>query len=165
MHLSNAERIVRLGEVSELPANNKMNGNGNSKQQQNGTHSNDFKQENGKTTKPNRTHVLVPEYRTLNEVLNTVLTAWTILIQRYQRDTFHHFSWKTGDIANETAQCISTAELDLSSQKTTGGLSAKLSNTRSNGCTIKQGSTIVLNDGTQAEVCKTSSECLVTTNT
>jgi fusarinine C synthase len=155
MHLSNGEHFVRFGGVSEMPSNGKMNGNGISKQQQNGSTCNTIKQENGRVPKSNETHVSVPENQTPDEVLDTVLTAWAILIQRYQRDTFHHFTWRTDDTAADSAQCISTAELGIATHQKAGGLSSKLSSMRDNKYAINQGSTIILNDGTQAEVCPT----------
>jgi hypothetical protein len=155
MHLSNSEHFVRFGGVSELPSNTKINGNGISKQQQNGSKFDNIKQEYGQVAKSNETHVSVPENRTPDEVLDTVLTAWAILIQRYQRDTFHQFTWKTNDAATDSAQCVLTAELDMATQTSAVGLSAKLSSMRANGCAINQSSTVILNDGTEAEVCLT----------
>ncbi|KAF1911474.1 nonribosomal peptide synthetase 6 [Ampelomyces quisqualis] len=106
--------------------------------------------QNQRGKRSNNARIAIPQDCTLDAVLDTALTAWTILIQRYQRDTFHQFTWSIRGNSND-AQCIQTTELDFSGQKTAEGLRQRLSSLRPAGCALSQDSTIIMNDGTNAE--------------
>jgi hypothetical protein len=102
--------------------------------------------------KANEVRILVPRNRARDEVQNTVLTAWTILIQRYQRDAFHHLTWGPKDAPEDGIQCIAAVELDLSGQCTVSSLSQKLVSIRSTSIRMESAPAIFLNDGTKNEV-------------
>lgn len=84
-------------------------------------------------------------------MLDTVLAAWAILVERYQRDVFSQFTWGTKGRGDEITQCLSASNLDWQSHKTTSSLKAKVQEQRLNNLSLEQG-TIFLNDGTLEEV-------------
>jgi hypothetical protein len=146
MHLPSGDHTIRLGGISEMSIGMEKHSNG--------THSKNSTDANGHSSDTNEIRITCPQDQGLNKLLETILTAWTILIQRYQRDTFHQFSWgKRGDDGNnDTNQCVPTSELDLSSHNTADSLKAKLGNARAAEFTLDQGSMLFLNDGTVADV-------------
>ncbi|KAL5116376.1 Non-ribosomal peptide synthetase [Pleosporales sp. CAS-2024a] len=104
---------------------------------------------NGHMTAKNEIQMPCPSVGQRHQLLDNLLLAWTILIQRYQRDTFHQFTWGIKSEAQNTVnQCISVAELDLSSLGGTQALRAKTSSVRRPDIALNQDSTLLLNDGT-----------------
>jgi hypothetical protein len=129
-----------------------MHSNGKTKQLHAEFHDENTGEKNEHEKKSNNAQIAIPQNYALDAVLDTVLTAWTILIQRYQRDTFHQFTWSIQG-NDDDAQCMPTAELEFPRQKTAEDLRRKLSSLRPAGCALTQGSSIIMNDGTNAEVC------------
>jgi hypothetical protein len=91
----------------------------------------------------------------MDAVLDIVLTAWTILIQRYQRDVFHRFSWGIKGAGSDKRQCVETGDLDLLNHSNAASLAAKIQEVRLKHVSLN-GTTIFLNDGTKEEVGNTS---------
>ncbi|CAO2655532.1 Nn.00g043350.m01.CDS01 [Neocucurbitaria sp. VM-36] len=150
MHLPNGEPMVRFSSVSEDPVEVKVQSNGIVKTQEKGTSRNDTAHTNGHISQTNEAHITHPENLSTDAVVDTVLTAWTILVQRYQRDLFHQFTWGLKGAGADAVQCIPTRELDLLSHKAAGGLNAKVSNLRLKDINVDE-ATIFLNDGTKEE--------------
>lgn len=151
MHLPNGEHTVRFGGISEERVEKKVYSNGTLDTQENGTHTNGNAPTNSGVSDLNEVDIHVPTNLPLDSVLDVVLTAWTVLIQRYQRDVFHHFTWGAKDSGKDKIQCISTGDLDLPSHQTAASLTKKLGNLRLRDISVEQG-TIFLNDGTPEEV-------------
>jgi hypothetical protein len=152
MHLPSGERPIHLSSVAEQTVEQIMPGNGVSKPQETNLYMQRPDQDKGRTPKLNEAHIPLPKNWTADDVLDTVLTAWTILIVRYQRDTFYQFTWGIRDASKDSAQCISAPELDLSNQ-TAKSLKAKVGSLRTKEYAINEDSLLFLNDGTSAEVC------------
>ncbi|KAF1845025.1 nonribosomal peptide synthetase 6 [Cucurbitaria berberidis CBS 394.84] len=150
MHLPSGDHTVRFGGVPEEPVEVKVQSNGTVTTQENGTSTNGTNHTNGAVSQTNEVHISHPEDLAADAVLDTVLTAWTILIQRYQRDLFHQFTWALKDAGADKTQCIPTPDLDLLNQKVAGGLKAKLSDVRLKDINLEK-ATISLNDGTKEE--------------
>lgn len=153
MHLSNGDHDLRFGGGgAQKLSEDVIHSDSKTKQPHIKSHNESSGKNNKHEQKYNNVSVAIPPNCSLDAVLDTVLTAWTILIQRYQRDTFHQFTWSIAGDGNDT-QCIPTAELDVSAQKTAEALRKRLGSLRPAGHTLSQGSTIIVNDGTSAEVC------------
>lgn len=152
MHLSNEDHTLRFGGGgTQKLSEDMMHSNGKTKQPHAEFQDENSGEKNEHEKMSNNAQIAIPQNHALDAVLDTVLTAWTILIQRYQRDTFHQFTWSIKE-SGDDAQCIPTADLDFTGLKTAGDLKSKLSSLRPAGCALTQGSTIVMNDGTSAEV-------------
>ncbi|KAF7573968.1 Nonribosomal peptide synthetase 6 [Pyrenophora tritici-repentis] len=128
-----------------------MPGNFVSTLQQIDQHMKEFDRHNAKTLKLNEAQISPPKDWTPDEVLDTVLTSWIILVERYQRDAFHQFTWGISDARTDSAQCIPATELDLSNQSAAKSLTAKIGSLRTKDHAINEGSKLFLNDGTTAE--------------
>ncbi|KAF1831742.1 nonribosomal peptide synthetase 6 [Decorospora gaudefroyi] len=153
MHLPNGEHVVRFGEVPDEHVEKKLQSNSAFKTQSLYSHSKGSKEAAvtaGTVFKPNSVQILLPNNLAPDAVVDTVLTAWTILIQRYQREVFHQFTWGHKSAENRRVQCVATAGLDFMSQKTARTLQEKIRELRSKGIALGQTS-IFLNDGTELE--------------
>jgi hypothetical protein len=154
MHLPNGEHIVRFSGVQDEHVKKKVQSNGvfNTQEQESHTNGhNGVAQPNGHVSKSNEVHIPLPGNLAPDEVLDTILAAWTILMRRYQRDVFHQFTWGRNDAGNDETQCISTSSLDLMSLLTAGRLKTRVSEVRSKNVASDQ-ATLILNDGTKEEV-------------
>ncbi|KAJ4371135.1 Non-ribosomal peptide synthetase [Neocucurbitaria cava] len=150
MHLPNGEPLVRFSGVSEEPVEVKVQSNGVVKTQENGTNTNGTAHANQPVSQTNEVHISHPEDLAADAVLDTVLTAWTILVQRYQRDLFHQFTWGVKDAGADQIQCIPTPELGLLNHTTAGSLKGKVADVRSKVISVDK-TVIFLNDGTKEE--------------
>jgi hypothetical protein len=155
MHLPHGESAIHFGSVSGKTTEDTVPSNGTSKLQQIDQYMKNPDRGNDQPSKSNEVRIPLPRNWTSDEVLDTILTAWTILIERYQRDLFHQFTWGLRDAGKDCTQCIPTTELDLSNQNVAKSLISKIGGLRSKDYTINEGSKLSLNDGTSAEVCKT----------
>lgn len=155
MHLANSEQTLRYGGVAQEKADVKVkvkvNDNGSIDVNENGAYTNVHNQTNGQSTISNEVELTALKGQPSDAALDAILTAWTILVQRYQRDVFHQFSWGVKGAGSEKRQCILTTELDLLSHSNAAGLAAKLSETKLKNVSL-DGATIFLNDGTKEEV-------------
>jgi hypothetical protein len=84
-------------------------------------------------------------------VLDIVLAGWTILVQRYQRDAFHQFTWGIKGAGSDNLQCIASEELNLLNHSNVDSLITKISELRLKNVSLDQ-ATVFLNDGTKEEV-------------
>jgi hypothetical protein len=155
MHLPIYERPVQFGGVSTQTTEESIPGEDVSKLQQVDHYMQKPDHDKGRTSRLNEAHISLPRDWTVDEVLDTVLTAWATLMDRYQRDIFHQFTWGIRDAGKDSAQCIPTPELELSNQTTAKSLTAKVGSVRTKDFAINEGSLLFLNDGTCAEVCMT----------
>jgi hypothetical protein len=153
MHLPSGEPLIQLEGVGMQTTEESIPSNDVPKPQQINHYMQ--KPDHGKDRTPrlNEAHIPLPQNWTVDEVLDTVLTAWITLIHRYQRDMFHQFTWGVRDAGKDTTQCIPTPELELSDRMTAKSLTAKVSSVRTKAFAINAGSLLFLNDGTSAEVC------------
>jgi hypothetical protein len=154
MHLSNDERVVRFGGVSEKHVEMKVQSNGASNAKEHSSHTNGNNgstQTNGNASKVNEVQITLPGNLASDAVLDTVLTAWSILIQRYQREVFHQFTWGIKTAGNNRTQCVPTYDLGLLDHKSAASLTSKIRDVRSKDITTEQ-DMIFLNDGTKEEV-------------
>ncbi len=151
MHLSNGDHTLRYGGVSQGKTQVKINSNGTLDVNSNGTYTNGHAESNGQSAANNEVQLTISKDQSLDAVLDTVLTAWTILVQRYQRDVFNQFSWGLKGAGSDQQQCILTADLDLLNHSNARSLSAKISDLRLQNLSL-EGATIFLNDGTKEEV-------------
>jgi hypothetical protein len=152
MHLPSNDCSQRFGGVSDRTLNKELPTNGISEVHQNDDDIEASNSQTERTSKSNEVSISFRHDRTLAEVFDIVITAWTILIQRYQRDVFHQFTWGVKDAGNDGLQCIQTKDLDLLDQSTVAGLRQKIGSIRSKSIAINQDAHIFLNDGTRAEV-------------
>jgi hypothetical protein len=163
MHLPNVDHHIQLGGVSKMPVDMGTHNDGISKTQQNEPHTNGSDKVIVHSLDKNELRIPYPQDQDLDQLLDTILTAWTLLIQRYQRETFHQFTWGIRSDGNAgKSQCVSTTELDLLDHKAAESLRAKISNTRTSEFALNPDSTIFLNDGTSVEV-RVLSPCVRTT--
>lgn len=166
MHLPNGNNAVRFGSISEQSPKKKLRGNGVPKTQNEEVPPEGSSEQSRLTSMPNEVHIHLPQSQALSEVLDTVLTAWTILVHRYQCDTFHNFTWGVKDAGENGTQCLPTADIDLSNHNTANSLRQKLGGLRSNSIPTDSSSTIFLNDGSEAEVSisSTMQRCMLNPN-
>jgi hypothetical protein len=151
MHLPNGDHILRYGGATQEQTQVKINGNGTLDVNQNGSCTNGHIQTNGHSNETNEVDITLPKDQSRDAVLNTVLTGWIVLVQRYQRDAFHQFSWGIKGAGSDKRQCISTSDLDLLSHSNAASLTAKVCDLRLEDVSL-DGATIFLNDGTKEEV-------------
>ncbi|KAF1363149.1 hypothetical protein EJ07DRAFT_104421 [Lizonia empirigonia] len=151
MHLPNGDRTLRYGGVSKEKTEVKINTNGTLDVNENGSYANGHTQTNGQLSEKNEVDISILQNQSSDAVLDAVLTAWTILVQRYQRDVFHQFSWGIKGAGSDKRQCISTVDLDLLNHSNAASLATKLHNLRLKDVPL-DGATIFLNDGTKDEV-------------
>lgn len=156
MHLKNGDHSIHFGGLSDRPADGFTDGKDGSKPQRHKSEDHISSKQTEHAARPNQGSVALPIDTSLDKVLDTVLTAWTVLIQRYQRDTFHQFTWGLKDVGQDATQCMQTTELKLADQKSVQSLYENVSNVRSRHLSVDSGSTIFLNDGTEVEVCTTT---------
>lgn len=152
MRSSRDEDPVQSGGVSKGLAEVKLQSNGTIDMDKNGSYPKQDSQTNGHVTLTNDVLIPVPIDMTSDHTLDTLLTAWTILTQRYQRDLFHHFTWGIKDAGADAAQCIQAHNLGLLGRKAASNLRAKISDVRMKDAPADN-ITIFLNDGTKDEVC------------
>ncbi|KAF2023952.1 hypothetical protein EK21DRAFT_79818 [Setomelanomma holmii] len=165
MHLPNGDHGVRFGNIVSIPLESKVHSDSTSTSPNSGSNPRETTREIPPVSKPNKVLVEVRQDQALGEVLDTVLTAWTLLIQRYQRDTFHHFTWGIKDAGDRSIQCIDTLELDLPSHAATKSLTANINSLRSKEIVTEDPITIFLNDGTkeEASTCQTIKQRVINT--
>ncbi|KZM26039.1 Non-ribosomal peptide synthetase [Ascochyta rabiei] len=150
MHLSDGDHTLRYGGVSQEKPDIKINSNGTLDVDENGSYANGHTQMNGHSTKTNEVDVTILQEQSPNAVLDALLTAWTVLVQRYQRDVFHRFSWGIKGAGSDKRQCIPTNDLDLLKHSSAATLAAKIHDLRLKDACL-DGATIFLNDGTKDE--------------
>lgn len=155
MHLPNGGHVLRYTGVSHDCTEAKIQPNGVVNAPLPQTHINSDKEQtnsNGQVSKDNQIQIALSESVSDDETLSSVLTAWTLLMQRYQRDVFHQFTWGNANATGEvSSQCISVTDIDLKSQKTITELQARIGDIRSKDLST-EASAIFLNDGTREEV-------------
>jgi hypothetical protein len=151
MHLPNGDHTLRYGGVTQEKTQVKINSNGTLNVNQNGAYNNVHDQANNLSTETNEVNITIPQEQPLDAVLDTALTAWTIIVQRYQRDAFHQFSWGLKGAGSDKRQCITAVDLNLPSHSGTASLAAKIRDLRLKDVSLN-GATIFLNDGTKEEV-------------
>ena len=155
MHLPDGrENTVRFGDLADEHVAKKVQSSGTFDNQEQSLRSNGHngaKHTNGNASKANEVRVHLPSATDRNAVLDTVLTAWAILIQRYQRDVFHQFTWGLKEQGENSTQCIPVADLDWASHQTAASLRTKIGHVKSTQLTLGE-ATIFLRDGTNEEV-------------
>ncbi|CBX91561.1 predicted protein [Plenodomus lingam JN3] len=152
MHLQNGDSIVRFAGVPEEHTEAKVQSNGVVIVPGNGTKATNDNEAIQKSTAAtlNEVEIPIPEGLDANAVLDTILTAWVILVQRYQRDVFHQFTWGVENGGANQIQCIPTPDLDLQNQRAVGQLESKIRDVRSKDISVEK--SIFLNDGSKEEV-------------
>jgi len=150
MHLPNGERTVRFGVLPDEHVE-KVQNSGEPQSRECTANGDETAHANGQAAKPNEIRIPVPKGSSPDTVLNTVLAAWAILVERYQRDVFSHFTWGIKDGGKDNAQCVAVSSLDWPGHKTTSSLETKIQEQRLNNLSLDQGA-IFLNDGTTEEV-------------
>lgn len=151
MHLANGEQTLRYGGVAQEKTEVKVNSNGTMDVNENGAYTNGHTQTNGQFTESNEVEITALKGQSLDAALDAILTAWTILVQRYQRDVFHQFSWGVKGAGSDGRQCVPTADLDLLNHNDAASLASKIRDVRLKNVSL-DGATIFLNDGTKEEV-------------
>lgn len=151
MHLQNGDSIVRFAGVPEEHTEAKVQSNGVVIVPGNGTKATNDNEAIQKSTAAtlNEVEIPIPEGLDANAVLDTILTAWVILVQRYQRDVFHQFTWGVENGGANQIQCIPTPDLDLQNQRAVGQLESKIRDVRSKDISVEK--SIFLNDGSKEE--------------
>jgi hypothetical protein len=89
----------------------------------------------------------------LDTLLDSITAGWILLILRYQRDTFHSFTWGVKD-AVDSIQTVATEDLRLGEAVTVADLLDVVRRVRSRECDVSTMEQPVLffNDGTKDEV-------------
>jgi hypothetical protein len=152
MHLPHGEQTVRGSGASHEHVAKKVpsSGTSNTREQDSDTNGHyGAAQTNGHTSKANKVQVPLPNNLAPDAVLDTILTAWTILMRRYQRDAFHQFTWGTS--GSDEMQCISASSLDMMSVEAARSLKTRVSEVRSKDMSIDR-ATLTMNDSTKEEV-------------
>lgn len=150
MHLANGDHTLHYGGITQEKAEVKTNNN-TMDIDEGKTFTNGQAQTNGHSTKVNEVDITLLEDLDPDAWLDAVLTAWAILVQRYQRDVFHQFSWGIKEPGSEKLQCISASDLDLLSHSNAATLAGKIHDLRLKNVSL-DGATVFLNDGTKEEV-------------
>ncbi|KAH9864443.1 Non-ribosomal peptide synthetase [Plenodomus biglobosus] len=152
MHLPNGDHMVRFSGVSEEHTEAKIQSNGDVMVSENGTKLKGDSQvaQEEISVAVNEVKIPIADGQDANTVLDAILTAWIILVQRYQRDVFHQFTWGIQGGGADHIQCIPTPDLDLANQQVVGQLKSKVRDLRSKDISLDQ-SNIFLNDGTKEE--------------
>lgn len=151
MHLANSDQTLRYGGVAQEKIEVKVNSNGTMDVNENGVYTNGHTQTNSESSEPNEVQITALEGQTLDAALDAILTAWSILVQRYQRDVFHQFSWGVKGAGSDGRQCVQTTDLDLLNHSNAASLASKIRELRLKDVSL-DGATIFLNDGTKEEV-------------
>ncbi|KAF2793291.1 nonribosomal peptide synthetase-like protein [Melanomma pulvis-pyrius CBS 109.77] len=117
-------------------------------------------QTNGLSTKPSETNgtLSLPtlpnqvSIHILDTLVDSVIAGWILLVQRYQRDSFHNFTWGLADSGDSVVQTVATTELKLESVVTVADLLAVVRGVRSREIKVEGTEPVlVLNDGTKDE--------------
>lgn len=151
MHLANGEQTLRYSGVKQEKTEVKVNNNGTMDVNESGAYTNGHDESQHQAIKSNEVELPALQNQPLEAALDAILTAWTILVQRYQRDVFHQFSWGIKGAGSDKRQCIATAELDLLNHSNAASLATKIGDTRLKDVSLDD-ATIFLNDGTKEEV-------------
>jgi hypothetical protein len=155
MNLPNGEQTVHASGVGDEHVEKKVQRNGASKTRGQDSHTNGHNgatQTNAHVSEANEVQIPFPNNLALEGILDTILTAWSILMRRYQRDAFHQFTWGLkGTTGSDKTQCISASGLDMLSLTTAGSLKTSVSEARSKSLSIDR-ATFMVNDGTREEV-------------
>ncbi|KAE8862407.1 hypothetical protein PTNB29_04969 [Pyrenophora teres f. teres] len=149
MHLPEGERTVRFNGIPDEHVKTMQN-NGEMHSLEHASNGDETARINEQAAKANEIRIQLPKDSSSDAVLDTVLAAWAILVERYQRDVFSQFTWGTKGRGDEITQCLSASNLDWQSHKTTSSLKTKVQEQRINNLSLEQG-TIFLNDGTLEE--------------
>jgi hypothetical protein len=155
MQLPNGRQTVRASAELDEHVEKKVQRNGAFKTQEQESHTNGHNgatQKNAHASEGNEVKIPLPDNLALEGILDTILTAWSILMRRYQRDAFHQFTWGLKNTTgSDKTQCISASSLDMLSLKTAGSLKTSVSEARSKDLSIDR-ATFMVNDGTKEEV-------------
>lgn len=93
-------------------------------------------------------------------LVETIMAAWILLVQRYQRDAFQSFSWGA---EGAELQTISAAQLELERVETVADLLVAVRRAMSKDVTCQHDDAspcvLVFNDGPKDEVCITTRNC------
>ena len=85
--------------------------------------------------------------------LDFIVAGWILLIQRYQRETFHQFTWGAKDAGDDNIQNISVGDLLLQNVTTVAELLEMVNKIRAKEISIERGNgEVFLNDGSKDEV-------------
>jgi len=98
----------------------------------------------------NEVIIPVAENYDTNTLLDFILTAWVILVQRYQRDEFYHFTWGFEHDVAQHSQCISAADIEFQSQRVGADVKSTIRSLRSKDMPVPQ-SNFFFNNGTEEE--------------
>ncbi|KAF2749753.1 nonribosomal peptide synthetase 6 [Sporormia fimetaria CBS 119925] len=110
----------------------------------NGIYTNEAKKE-----RPRNNEVLIP---VPPELLEAVLAGWVLMMQRYQRDTFHTFTWGLEESATNELQSVPAFDLKMSSITTIADLVDAVRRVRSKDILVQPtDTTLTFNDGTKDE--------------
>ena len=150
MHLPHGERTVRFGGVPDEHVKQVQN-SGEPQSRERTANGDETAHVNGQVARPNEIRIPLPKDSSPDTVLDTVLAAWAILVERYQRDVFSQFTWGLKDGSNENVQCVTVSSLDWPGHKTASSLKTKIQEQRLNNLSLEQ-ATIFLNDSTTEEV-------------
>ncbi|KAF2021067.1 acetyl-CoA synthetase-like protein [Aaosphaeria arxii CBS 175.79] len=106
-----------------------------------------------RTEEENELIISIPKSTSQSDVLETLITSWIILVQRYQRDAFRAISWGLKDAANSELQCISAEQLQLQDLSTAEDLLQAVRKVTSKTIVSERGSDpiLVFKDGTPDE--------------
>jgi len=99
----------------------------------------------------NEVIIPVAENYDTNTLLDFILTAWVILVQRYQRDEFYHFTWGFEHDVAQHSQCISAADIEFQSRRVGADVKSTIRSLRSKDIPVPQ-SNFFFNNGTEEEV-------------
>ncbi|KAJ8118438.1 hypothetical protein OPT61_g592 [Boeremia exigua] len=150
MHLANGENTLRYSGTAQEKTEVRVNSNGLMDVNENGSYTNGHTQTNGHTARPNHVELTPLKDQSLDAALDAILTAWTILVQRYQRDGFQQFSWGVKGAGSDKRQCIQATDLDLLNCSNAASLASKIREVRLQDVSL-DGVSIFLNDGTKEE--------------
>ncbi|KAI2486702.1 Nonribosomal peptide synthetase 6 [Pyrenophora tritici-repentis] len=149
MHLPEGERTVRFSGVPDEHVKAVQN-NGEIHSPKHANSGDETARINEQAAKANEIPIPLPRELSSDAVLDTVLAAWAILVERYQRDVFSQFTWGIKGGGGDSTQCLAAFNLDWRSHKTASGLKTKIQEQRLNNLSLGQG-TLFFNDGTLEE--------------
>lgn len=99
-----------------------------------------------------------PKDRCRESIFESVIAGWILLVFRYQRDSFHNFTWGFEGCEKPRIQCIPTVELDLQIIRTISDLLAVVRKSITRDIVVDYATipTLIFNDGTKEEVFKSA---------
>lgn len=152
MHLPYGDHVVRFSGLPEEHIETKTRDDHDTIYQEIDSRMQDYDRASKKLDARSAVEIPVAEEYETDTLIDFVLAAWAIVVQRYQRDKCRQLTWGLIDGERQHRQCISAADIDLQSQRAGADVKFKMGELRCRNIPVER-SKILLTDGTDEEVC------------